>query len=208
MEQAKMPPVHQAFPRSKRIRSMKKTVLTFGLISGAIISAMMLITVPFHDQIGFDRGQIIGYTSMVLAFLLIYFGVRSYRDTVAGGTVSFGRAFKVGALIALVSSICYVATWEVVYFKFMPDFLTKYQAHILEKARTDGETETQLAKRQADMEKFGRLYKNPAINAGMTFLEPMPVALIVALVSAGVLSRRRREDNTELGSASGARVLT
>lgn len=187
---------------------MKKTVLTFGLISGAIISAMMLITVPFMDQIGFDRGQIIGYTSMILAFLLIFFGVRSYRDNVAGGTVSFGRAFKVGALIALVSSICYVATWEVVYFKLMPDFLTKYQAHTLERARADGESEAQLVKRQADMEKFGRLYKNPAINAGITFLEPMPVALIVALLSAGVLSRRRKDGVAGVGIATGARVST
>ena len=45
---------------------MKKTVLTFGLISGAILSAMMLTTLPFLDRIGFDRGEIIGYTSMVL----------------------------------------------------------------------------------------------------------------------------------------------
>ena len=187
---------------------MKKTVLTFGLISGAVISALMLITVPFHDQIGFDRGMIVGYTSMVLAFLLIFFGVRSYRDNVAGGVVSFGRALKVGALIGLISSICYIATWEVVYYNFMPDYLTKYQEHVLEKARGDGETEAQLVKRKADLEKFERMYKNPAINAAFTFLEPLPVILIVTLVSAGVLSRRRKDDEAEVGVASGARVLT
>src|SRR5687767_2395792 len=114
---------------------MKKTVLTFGLIAGGILSLMMAITMPFHDQIGFDRGEIIGYTTMIAAFLLIFFGIRSYRDNVAGGSVSFGRAFKVGALIALVASVCYVATWEVIYFNFAPDFMGKYQAHLLEKAR-------------------------------------------------------------------------
>ena len=62
---------------------------------------------------------------MVLAFLLIYFGIRSYRDNVAGGTVRFGRAFAVGALIATVASVCYVATWEVIYFNFAPDFAAK-----------------------------------------------------------------------------------
>jgi hypothetical protein len=31
---------------------MKKTVLTIGLISGAISAAMMLITIPFTDKIG------------------------------------------------------------------------------------------------------------------------------------------------------------
>ena len=89
---------------------MRKTVLTFGLIAGAILSIMMLATIPFHDEIGFDRAEVIGYTTMVLAFLLIFFGVRSYRDNVRGGSVSFGRAFAVGALIVAVASACYVAT--------------------------------------------------------------------------------------------------
>ena len=186
---------------------MKKTVLTFGLIAGAILSAMMLITVPFQDEIGFDRGQIVGYTSMVLAFLLIYFGVRSYRDNVAGGSLSFGRAFQVGGLIAVVASVCYVATWQLVYYKLSPDFTARYQAHILDKARADGETEAQLAKREADMEKFAALYRNPAINAGITFLEPLPVALIMTLVTAGVLSRRGKSQSDET-IASTASVLT
>src|SRR5687768_10069858 len=104
---------------------MKKIVLTFGLIAGGILSAMMLVTLPFQDAIGFDRGEIIGYTSMMVAFLLIFFGVKSFRDNVAGGSVTFGRAFAVGAQIALVASICYVATWQVIYYKLAPDFGAK-----------------------------------------------------------------------------------
>ena len=170
---------------------MKKTVLTFGLIAGAVLSVMMLLTIPFHDAIGFDRLEVIGYTTMVLAFLLIYFGVRSYRDNVAGGTVRFGRAFGVGMLIALVASACYVATWEVVYFNLEPDFVENMQAHMLEEARQDGESEARIAERRAEMEKYAELYRNPAINVAITFLEPLPVALIMALISAGVLSRRQ-----------------
>ncbi len=173
---------------------MKKTVLTFGLIAGAILSAMMLVTLPFMDAIGFDRGEIIGYTSMVVAFLLIFFGVRSYRDNVAGGTVRFGRALAVGALIAAVASLCYVATWEVIYFKLAPDFVTKYQAHVLEEARAEGQNEEAIARKKAQMDEFAELYRNPAINAAITFVEPLPVALIVALVSAGVLSRRKKAE--------------
>lgn len=187
---------------------MKKTVLTFGTISGIILATMMLATVPFMDQIGFDRGQVIGYTTMVLAFLLIYFGVRSYRDNVAGGTITFGRALKVGALIAAVASGWYVATWQVIYYRISPDWMEKYAAHGLEKARADGETEAQIAKRKADLEKFAEMYKNPAINVAVTFLEPLPVALVFALVSAGVLSRRRKEEEGVKIAATGARVLT
>ena len=181
---------------------MKKIVLTFGLIAGAILSAMMLITLPFHDAIGFERSLIVGYTSMVLAFLLIFFGVRSYRDNVTGGKVSFGRAFVVGSLIAVVGSLCYVATWEVVYFTFHPDYLEKYQAHVLEKERADGKSDAAILEKKAELDEFAKMYKNPAINVAYTLAEPMPVGLVIALVSAGVLSRKRRRESGDDGLAA------
>jgi hypothetical protein len=55
--------------------AMKKIVLTFGLIAGAIMSVMMLVNTLFIDQIGFDKGVIIGYTTMVLAFLMVFFRI-------------------------------------------------------------------------------------------------------------------------------------
>jgi hypothetical protein len=70
---------------------MRKIVLTFGLIAGAVLSAMMLITIPFQEQIGVDKGEIIGYTTMVLAFLMVFFGVKSYRDNVAGSSARFTK---------------------------------------------------------------------------------------------------------------------
>ena len=171
---------------------MKKIVLTFGLISGAIVSGMMLLSLPFHDALGFDRSLVLGYTSMVLAFLLVFFGVRSYRENIAGGTVRFGRAFAVGALIALVGSLCYVATWEMAYNTFASDYMMKYQAHMLEKARAEGASEEAISRKKAEMDTFAVMYKNPAINAALTLTEPLPVGLIIALVSAGVLSRRKK----------------
>src|SRR5262249_29908665 len=173
---------------------MRKVVLTFGLISGGILSMMMLVTLPFHDAIGNDAGLVVGYTTMVLAFLLIYFGVRAYRDNVAGGRVSFARALGVGALIALVASACYVATWEVTYFGGKSDYIEKYQARELEKARKAGATEAQLAAKQEEMRKFAEMYRNPLINSALTFLEPLPVAIVFALLSAGILSRQRKTE--------------
>ena len=82
---------------------MKKIVLTFGLISGALLSAMMVAMIPFIDQIGMDHGMVIGYTTMVLAFLLVFFGIRSYRETVGDGPISFGRALSVGLLIMAIA---------------------------------------------------------------------------------------------------------
>ena len=169
---------------------MKKTVFTFGLISGAVSSAMMLVTLPFHERIGFDNAEIIGYTTIVLSSLLIFFGVRSYRDNVAGGHLTFGRALRVGILISLVSGACYVATWQLVYYQLAPDFSEKYAAHYLERKRADGATPAELEATVQQMETFKEWYRNPLFNIAITFLEPFPISLAVSLITAGVLRRR------------------
>ena len=170
---------------------MKKTVLTFGLISGAISALLMLVTVPFIDKIGFDRGVIVGYTGMVLSFLLVFFGIRSYRENVGDGYISFGRALSVGLLIMLISCLCYVVTWEIVYFNFLPDFGDKYANYMTEKARASGASAEQIATQLEEMKKFKAMYDNPLINAALTFLEPLPVGLIMTLISAFILRKRR-----------------
>src|SRR5437016_7258941 len=108
---------------------MKKVVIVFGLISGAISSAMMFLTMPFvkSGAINNHNGYIIGYTAILLSFLLVFFGIRSYREN-AGGAITFGRAFSVGILITLISCVFYVAWREIIYFMLMPDFGEKYAA--------------------------------------------------------------------------------
>ena len=168
---------------------MKKTVLTFGLIAGAISAVMMLASVLFVHDHG-TKGLIFGYTAIVLAALLVFFGIRSYRDNVAGGQVTFGRAFAVGILITIISNACYVATWEVINSKLMPDFADKYAAQMIERAKASGASPEKIEKATRDAADFKRMYKNPAIRVAWTFAEPFPVGLVVTLISAAVLRRR------------------
>ncbi|HEY6553246.1 MAG TPA: DUF4199 domain-containing protein, partial [Vicinamibacteria bacterium] len=154
---------------------MRKIVLTYGLIAGAILSVMMLLTLPFMDRIGFDKGETIGYSTMVLAFLMVFFGVKSYRDNVAGGSVTFGRAFAAGLGIAVVASLCYVATWQLIYHKVAPDFVEKYTAYAVAKARAAGATDAEIAAQNRQMAEFAEMYKNPLVNVAITLLEPLPV---------------------------------
>lgn len=169
---------------------MKRTVLTFGLASGAVMSALMLTTIPLQSRIGFDHGVIVGYTTMVIALLLVFFGVRSYRDNVAGGRLTFGRGLVVGSLIALVTCVCYVITWLFMYYALMPDFVQHYQAHIIAKLEASGASAEVIARQKREMQEFAALYANPLFNAAITFLEPLPVALVASIFSAGVLRRR------------------
>lgn len=176
---------------------MKKIVLTFGLISGAILSLMMAATVPFIDRIGMDKGMIIGYTTMLLSFLLVFFGVRSYRENVGGGQISFGRAFAVGILIMLISCLCYVISWEILYFNFLPDFVEKYTNYTIEQLRASGASQAVIDAKAQEMKRFGELYQNPLFNAAVTFLEPLPIGLPITLISALILRRKNRKKDGE-----------
>lgn len=173
---------------------MKNIVLKFGLISGALFAIMMAATLPFMERIGFQYGEVIGYTTMVVAFLFVFFGIRSYRETVGNGYITFGRAFKVGILIALISSLCYAFSWLIIYYNFIPDFADKYSQYMIEKSRAAGATPEQIAGEVAQMERFKVIMQNPIYNFLIVFfIEPFPVGLIITLISALILKKRPKE---------------
>ena len=171
---------------------MKKIVLRYGLASGVVLLAIAGVMLPLclNGTINFDQGEIVGFSTMILAFLMVFFGIRSYRDNVAGGTIGFGKAFQVGLLITLVTCAIYVIAWEITYYNFLPDFMDRYNAHVLERMRTDGETEAALQEKAAELAEMARLYANPLVNVAFTFIEVFPVGLIVTLVSAAILRRK------------------
>ena len=169
---------------------MKKTVITFGLISGAVSSLLMVATMPFIDRIGFDKGYFVGYTVIVLSLLLVFFGIRSYRDNVAGGQITFAKGFAVGISITVISCLCYVITWEVLYYNFLPDFVDKYGAYLVAKAKASGASAQALQAQLQEVQKMKAWYANPLINALLTFIEPFPVGLVFTLVSAVILRKK------------------
>lgn len=168
---------------------MLKHILKFGLLAGAIMSVVMAATIPFMERIPDGIAMAIGYTSMLLAFLMVYFGVRSWREK-AGGYISFWQGFRIGICIATIGCCCYVATWEVIYYNVMPDFAEKYGAHQLEQAKAAGAPQAVIEAKRKEMEEFARTYRNPLANVAMTLLEPLPPALLVTLIAAGLLRRR------------------
>ncbi len=171
---------------------MTKTVLTFGLISGFIISVLMGGSLLVAEQIGSGHSMALGYTIMVASFLLVYFGIRSYRDNTLPGEISFGRAFACGILITLITTVCYVAMWEVLYFNFMPHFMDSYFAAQIQKVQAAGLDSAATAAQVAAIRQSQAAYQNPLVNIAYTLMEPLPVGIVITLISAALLSRKAR----------------
>ncbi len=169
---------------------MTKTVLTFGLIAGLIISLLMDSSLLLSSKIGSGHSMILGYTIMVASFLLVYFGIRSYRDNQLDGRIGFGRAFACGILITLITCVCYMATWEILYFNFIPHFMDGYWAAQIHKVQTAGLDPATTAAKVAAIQQQQQSYQNPLINMAYTFIEPLPVGLLITLISAALLRRK------------------
>lgn len=170
---------------------MKQAILRYGLYSGAVAAVLMVGTaLYFRSTMDSDYGTIVGYAGILLSMLFVYFGVRSYREQVGGGVLSFGKGFQVGILIAIVSCICYVVAWMLVYETLMPDFMDKFIEQTMTKLQQSGAAEAEIERQAAEMQYYKEMYKNPLFRFGLTFLEPFPVGFLVALVSAIVLRKK------------------
>jgi hypothetical protein len=182
---------------------MKKTIVTFGLISGVLSSVMMCGTLRFLSDLNHgQKALVIGYTTIVLSFLLVYFGIRSYRDNLAGGSITFGRAFGIGIGITLISCIFYVVTWEILYFNFMHGIMDSYFTKLIEKAQSAPGTAEAIQAKVASIRHEQQLYENPFVNALYTFIEPFPVGLLITLISAAILRRKPQSQAASLAATA------
>jgi sugar phosphate permease len=131
---------------------------------------------------------------MLIAFLLVFFGIKSYRDNVGNGEISFGRAFTVGILITLITCAFYVISWEILYYTVLHDFPEKYGNYLVEKSRASGATPEQMAQQQEEIKQMKALLDNPLLAPAVIFIsEPLPVGLVMTLISAAILRKRRKQ---------------
>jgi len=174
---------------------MRKVILTFGLISGAIIVVLGFVNTSLwrSGAIDFDNGEVIGYGSMIIALSMVFFGIKSFRDRQQNGMIKFGKAFAVGILITLVASVVYVAGWEVYYQsddELRATFMDQYSEHYLNKLKAGGATEEQIESARQETIRMKELYDIPVLRLAMTLIEILPVGILITLISAAVLRKK------------------
>lgn len=169
---------------------MTRIIMIYGVIGGVIIALGMtlgMIAVPHGGALG----MAVGYLTMLVALSMVFVGVRQYRTTAGGGVIRFWPAFGLGIAIGLVASLFYVATWEVHLwlddYRFMPDYIRQS----VEQMRASGAPAAEVAAFSAQMQQFARNYEQPLYRMAVTLSEIAPVAILVALISAGVLRNSR-----------------
>lgn len=167
---------------------MNKNRLLFGFIAGVIICTQMVYSVyQCCTSENWEPNEVGGYAGMIVAFSMVFVGIKRERDSVNNGFISFRKAFLTGLSITLVASIMYAVVWLVDYYAFFPDFMDKYSEFVLKKTANEGGEVSEKAK---EMETFKDWYKNPLMVVLLTFMEVFPLGLVISLICALILKRR------------------
>jgi hypothetical protein len=173
---------------------MKKNILVFGAISGIIISTFMGASMAIMGCGAGEPGNgsmIIGFSAMAVAFSFIFVGIKNYRDKQNGGIRTFGRGFLLGFMISLVASTLYVITWGVEFHFFMPNFMDKYSAMQVKELQDSGMSGAALDEALKSIETASYNYKNnPFFFAMYTYMEILPIGILITLISALILKRK------------------
>ncbi|MFZ4382147.1 MAG: DUF4199 domain-containing protein [Sandarakinorhabdus sp.] len=171
---------------------MITTIARYGLAAGLIIGSILFgTTVGLQNNIPDPAvGMAIGYAGMLLAFGMIYVGIRRHRDTVLGGVIGFWPALVMGLGISLVATLFYVLAWEAALAVTGMDFGTEYAGYMVAEAQKSGDPAA-VARAKAEAAEFARNYAQPLRRMAITATEIAPVGLIVSAIVAALLSRRR-----------------
>lgn len=173
---------------------MKRIVIIYGLIAGAVVSLFMTTTMLIaasNEKV--DTGassMIIGYLGMLISFALIFVAIKSYRDKENNGIISFGKAFGIGLLISLIASTMYVITWAIVYKNFLPNYMDRYCAAMIDQAKVSL-SGSALQTEIAEINKAKETYATPLGFTLFTYAEILPVGILVSLIAALVLKRKK-----------------
>ncbi len=118
---------------------------------------------------------------MLLAFTMVFVGIKHYRDKVLGGVIRFLPALGVGLGISAVASLFWVVGWEITLATGF-DFGSAYSESVVAAAEARGAPAAELERIRADTAEFLSMYENPLFRLPITFIEMFPIGVLISLI--------------------------
>lgn len=175
---------------------MKSIILRYGLISAAILLGtgyVFRLIVGSHDN--YNGMMIAGFASMLLAFTMVYVGIRAARLQQPTQQIAFRQALFVGLMISLFATAAWIISWEITMATSMPDFIEKYTAHELADLRASGASAEEVLEATNSAKEMVTNYANPFYRIALTATEILPIGLVIAI--AGGFFESRKKGNQE-----------
>lgn len=169
---------------------MKPTIKKYGTYGS--VSSLILFQIAFSigKSFSYNIQEVLGYLTIVLSLLFVFFAIKHYRDKENNGRLSLKNGVFIGLsitfFVALGSAISDYIYVTVLY----PDFVTDYSNYQLEKLRETLSVSDFEVKRQEMMDNIKTIGK-PSVMALVMFITVMCLGTIITILSALFLQNKR-----------------
>lgn len=168
---------------------MNATIKKNGLRALITAAILFLLALTFGESLSYSAQEVIGYFSMAVSLIFVFFGVKQYRDKDNEGKISFGKALGMGLLISLFAALGF-GVIDFVYTTWInPDFVQEYQTAMLSAMENELSPEEFKIKKEAfvtEMEAFD----SPILMALLMFITVMILGFIYSLISGLLLQKK------------------
>ena len=168
---------------------MKNTVLKFGVYALLTASALFLASLVFGDDLGFGGQEVIGYLSIFVSLLFVFFGIKHFRDRENAGKIGFGKALIIGILISLFAAIGFALVDYIFTTWINPNFTEEYLVSELSRLK-ETLPETEYAVKSQELTDQMTNYGSSGWLALMMFGIVTVIGFIFSLISALILQRK------------------
>lgn len=73
---------------------MKKTVIKFGQRAFFTATILFLLALTLGKNLSYGAQEVIGYSSMAISLVFVFFGIKNYRDQENGGRLVSDKRSK------------------------------------------------------------------------------------------------------------------
>ncbi len=164
---------------------MKNHILKFGLIAGTVIVGIPVISgfIIGYGPDSFKMGEIIGYSTMVLSLLVIFFASKEYQKQHPTEVIGFTRIFTLGLGISAIAGLMF-GIYNVVYVTYIsPEFMDQYYEYYLQGIRDSGAAAEEIIAQIAKIESEKEMFMNPMVNFLVMFATVFIIGLVISMIS-------------------------
>ena len=171
---------------------MKKRILTTAAIGSALMVGIPFLSI-FVMGTGpetFRIGEVIGYSTIIIAMALIFFAIRSFRDEENAGLLSFGEGMKIGTAIAALGGLAF-GLYNLLYVLVIdPDFTEKYLAY------TSGleAGSPEVAAKVAEMKEAYGFWMTVEGQTITMFMTVFLIGFIITVISSLILQNKKTQN--------------
>lgn len=168
---------------------MQKTIFRFGFYGIALMLVILFTSFfIFKGRENWEAQEILGYTTIVISLVFVYFGIRHWRDNYNAGQLTFGQGLKLGSLITLFPSVAFgLFTWLEVSV-LDPGFSDKYYGYQVQKMKASTPPDKiQEALQKLESEK--EMFSSPFLQFAVMFLTVFLIGIVITVISSLILQK-------------------